>query len=163
MYGHGQLECGSKELIQDLEQYNTNYTIYNCNVVDCVDPTTHDTCGHSCRYCGKRDKHMKQCPCNGVEICDDNIYDINLVPEELCSSARLKEQSSFDVPHVDTNIKDKEYIIKYAGMGCVWYIRNNNSKYEYIFMHSDSMGQYGEDTSDVPRLNAFIYKYKLQI
>jgi hypothetical protein len=28
-------------------------------------------------------------------------------------------------------------------------------------MHSDSWGQYGEDSSDLPRYNAFKYGYKL--
>ena len=46
-------------------------------------------------------------------------------------------------------------------MGCMWYIRKNNNIDEYLFLHSDNMGQYGADTSDIPRLNAFIYEYKL--
>jgi len=48
-------------------------------------------------------------------------------------------------------------------MGSTWYIRNNNRNIEYLFMHSDSWGQYGDDTSDVPILNAFIDGYELEL
>ena len=41
--------------------------------------------------------------------------------------------------------------------------RNNNGTLEYFFMHSDSWGQYGEETSDVPRLRAFKENYEYQI
>jgi hypothetical protein len=56
------------------------------------------------------------------------------------------------------------YITFYGGMGCAWYARNNKitEKLEYFFLHSDSRGQYGDDSSDIPRLRAFTNAYKLQ-
>jgi len=62
------------------------------------------------------------------------------------------------------NIELGHYITFYGGMGCTWYARRNamNGGLEYFFMHSDCYGQYGEDTSDMPRMRAFIRGYKMQ-
>ena len=55
-----------------------------------------------------------------------------------------------------------EYKKSDGGMGCMWLIRNNiNNGNEYLFMHSDNWGQYGEDSSHLPRYKAFIYGYTL--
>jgi hypothetical protein len=50
-------------------------------------------------------------------------------------------------------------------MGCAWYARRNalnGGILEYFFMHSDCYGQYGDDSSDMPRMRSFIRGYKLQ-
>ena len=48
-------------------------------------------------------------------------------------------------------------------MGCTWLIRKNinTGNNEYLFMHSDNWGQYGEESSHLPRYKAFIYGYTL--
>ena len=47
-----------------------------------------------------------------------------------------------------------------AGMGCMFIARHNgtiqNQSVHRFFMHSDSWGQYGEQSSDVPRLVQFV-------
>jgi len=63
----------------------------------------------------------------------------------------------------DSDIQPGFYIDIYAGMDNYWYARNNNGTLEYIFMHSDSWGQHGEETSNVPRLRAFKEDYEYQI
>ena len=177
MFGHGIMECGNQDMIKKLEQYNNMRISNKCTINGCIDSHTHITEGHSCRYCNSRlptimdlgnsrlptimdlgnsrlptiientqSIHMKLCPNNGIKICDDitdfSNYIVSMVTKE-------------------NNLKNGEYLSKYAGMGCMWYIRKNNNKDEYFFLHSDNMGQYGADTSDIPRLNAFIYEYKL--
>ena len=152
-YGHGIMECDNNDLIEGLKIYYNDVIINDmCNVLDCDERNTHVTSGHSCRYCNKVSKHLKNCPVNGTEICDnyDQTNTIDSVQKDYIDMI-LKEK----------NLQKGDYILLYAGMGCTWYIRSNiiTGTIEYMFMHSDSWGQYGEDTSDVPRLNAFIYKY----
>ena len=50
-------------------------------------------------------------------------------------------------------------------MGCSWFVKRNGieDKISMFFMHTDSWGQYGADTSDLYRLNAFCYDYKLRL
>ena len=57
------------------------------------------------------------------------------------------------------NIVNDQYIEVGTSMGCIWYLRCNNYKLEYLFMHSDNWGQYGEETSDLPKYEKFIKKY----
>jgi hypothetical protein len=138
--GHGKVECNNKNLQNILNQYNKDTININdrCKYINCIDPETHKTDGHTCIYCHSANKHLKKCPIiNNYIIEDDNkFYDIK-----------------FD------KLQNGEYTNVYSGMGCTIFIRKNKDKLEYYFMHSDSWGQYGDDSSDVPILNSFIYKY----
>ena len=155
MTGHGQIECGNESLIENLKLFPVRTIQHPCNILGCVDPDTHTTRGHSCLYCDARisDNHLKYCPNNeittntikGNSICD-NLTDINY---------RLLEY----VKDIKMNIG--EYKHSDGGMGCSWYVRNNNGKNEYLFMHSDNWGQYGNESSHLPRYKAFIYGYML--
>jgi hypothetical protein len=157
LHGHGQIECGNENLIKELEQYKDD-RIYNwCEIEGCIDSHTHTTNGHSCLYCDKRisNSHLKCCPGNensngNVNSICDNVLDFN---------SKLLEHIE------DEKLNIGEYKKSDGGMGCMWLIRNNNSKNygnkEYLFMHSDNWGQYGEDTSHLPRYKAFIYGYTL--
>lgn len=152
MNGHGQMECSRKDLINELKEYNNDIINNPCTIPECQDKNTHNTKGHSCLYCDKRgiDEHLNYCPNNKNTHLENSICD-NL---ELFNSS-LKE-------HIDEiDIKCNEYKISNGGMGCVWLIRNNNNIKEYLFMHTDCWGQYGEETSHLPRYKAFIYGYNL--
>jgi hypothetical protein len=149
MYGHGQRECQNIDLIISLQKYYNDIMpndLY-CNVLNCMYPHTHSSENHSCLYCNKKDTHTKKCP--AIDISPNVIsFDFHeYIPNEIKT-----------IP-----IKIGYYIIKYGGLGCCWYIRNNNNKIEYFFMHSDSWGQYGENTSDLEKLNYFIHGYKLEL
>jgi hypothetical protein len=153
--GHGQIECGNENLIKELEIYKNDFVYYPCDLKDCMDSHTHTTDGHSCLYCESRvhNSHLKYCPNNdittntikGNSICDD-LLDFNSVLLEYIEDVKM-------------NIG--EYKKSDGGMGCMWLIRNNDGKNEYLFMHSDSWGQYGDDSSHLPRYKAFIYGYIL--
>ena len=56
----------------------------------------------------------------------------------------------------------KIFCILIAGMGCMMYVKRNDidKPLQYFFMHSDSWGQYGEETSEVPVLEKFMEGYK---
>ncbi len=148
-FGHGQVECGHENKYKALQQYFSDVIPSSqfCQVRNCSHPHLHKTSGHCCRYCGKHDRHMKECPINKPSYLFDDPKEVGLdITDEI----------------KNTNIKVGHYIMRYGGMGCFWYVRNNNRNIEYFFLHSDSMGQYGEDTSHIPRLNAFLYNYKWQ-
>lgn len=150
--GHGQNECKNQELLLKLEKNKGDFIRNFCTIPECIDSYTHTTKGHSCLYCDKRgaNNHLICCPNNKTTNFCNNICDDISNYDDL-----LKE----NIKEINVNIN--EYKITSAGMGCTWLIRNNNDNYEYLFMHSDNWGQYGEDSSDVPRYKAFIYGYNL--
>jgi len=149
-FGHGQQECEDQIKKNGLYKYNDdilNFSDY-CKVIGCKYPETHVTVGHCCLYCGKRENHMKLCPI--IDTSPIFTDPRNIESDEFISNI---EKNMIEIGH---------YMIKSTGMGCTWFVRNHNNKLEYIFMHSDSWGQYGEDTSDVPKLNCFCKGYKFQ-
>ncbi len=148
-FGHGQVECRDETKIKALQQYQSDVVSQSqsCKVHNCSHPRLHTTASHCCRFCGKRNQHMKLCPI---------IKPFNSFDDPKMVGSDITE----DVKKI--YIKNCHYIILYAGMGCTWYVRNNNRTIEYFFLHSDSQGQYGEDSSDIPRMNAFLYNYKWQ-
>ena len=150
--GHGQNECLIKELLIKLQKYNGDFIKKPCTVKDCIDVHTHTTEGHSCLYCDKRgvDEHLPHCPQNKTTTSINSIFD-----DITLFNSALKNYIE------DVNLKLNEYKIYDGGMGCSWIIRNNDDNNEYLFMHSDNWGQYGEDTSHLPRYKAFIYGYIL--
>jgi len=148
LFGHGRIECEDKRKKFLLQQYfsDTIPQQYRCTKPSCTYSESHTTIGHNCQYCGKIN-HMKQCP------------NINFNP--ILSDPKMQGMDiSDDIKKI--HIKCGYYIITYGGMGSTWYVRNNKTKIEYFFMHSDSWGQYGENSSDIPRLNYFIKGYKEQ-
>ena len=172
-YGHGILECGNDTMIENLKKsYNDRCSENICCIDDCVDRTTHTTVGHSCLYCNSRNLdsnkfnfkttdqlndrqyteeninycHLKNCPINGTNIID-NLNDVDI--ENMLKHTKVSD------------LKRGYYFLKQAGMGCMWFIRCNidSGNIEYLFMHSDCWGQYGDDSSDLPRYNAFTHRY----
>ena len=148
MLGHGQIECNNIDLINKLLEYNKHSVQTPCTIIECVDKNTHTIEGHDCLYCKSRKEHLKYCPCNGTTICDplDTIDIYNTLKDTMNEYV----------------LKEGYFVTKYAGQGCVWYIRNNimSKMYEYLFMHGDSWGQYGPNTDESPRYNAFVFGYK---
>ncbi len=148
-FGHGQVECGDENKYKSLQKYFSDVlpNLEFCQVRNCSHPHLHKTSGHSCRFCGKHQGHMKQCPIINPSYLFDDPKQVGLdITDEI----------------KNININIGHYVMRYGGMGSFWYVRNNNGNIEYFFLHSDSMGQYGEDTSHIPRLNAFLYNYNWQ-
>jgi len=151
-FGHGQVECDNKNNKKNMESFHDDVLHVNdyCTVEGCSFPETHKTDGHCCLYCGRRKYHMKQCP----SIDTSTIF---------TNPLRIPIESHIIQLAKDKNIGIGCYIIEHGGMGSTWFIRNHNGKLEYFFMHSDTWGQYGEDTSDMPKLNCFLRGYKHQL
>lgn len=157
LYGHGQIECANPERKAELIQFDTDILDVNlyCKNINCIDPDTHITNGHNCKFCYSKNLHKKRCPINtneNIPICDseEHLKQYNLDLDKIAFIHRLQIG---------------ECIQLLGCMGSTWYIRANidTVKIEYIMIHSDSWGQYGDDTTDVYRLNAFINNYTLRI
>jgi len=153
-YGHGQVECENLLAIRNLSFYYQETIPFDerCTEPMCDNRASHTVDGHVCVLCdGICGAHLNRCPNGGnsrVSVTDD--------PLSIGFDPRPNAESQ--------NIEFGHYITFYGGMGCAWYARRNasNGKLEYFFMHSDSYGQYGEYSSDVPRMRAFIRGYKMQ-
>jgi len=141
-FGHGQVECGNEELTNNLIQYFNDTIDIKCEVPNCSNNQTHTTDGHICIFCDKNiNMHLKVCPEYGIKVPDENI--------------RFGSFNEYEFLQLG------EYYERYVGMGCAQYVRRNKNSnlLESLFMHSDNWGQYGADTSDLPRYKAFIYEY----
>ena len=146
MLGHGQKECGNYEEIMKLNEYQYDRlpNLSQCSYQDCSYKEFHTSGGHCCPYCGSRNnKHMKKC----IKTYDQ----LN----QLLTVEYLFEDYKPDL----TGLTNNMYSVFSCGMGCSIYARNTNNIIEYYFMHCDNWGQYGEDTSDIPILNAFKLGY----
>jgi hypothetical protein len=154
-FGHGQMECKNDLLKLNLDKFDSDFIDIDlhCTINDCIDRCTHLTSGHNCRFCFERVLHKKKCPLN--------LSEQNLICDKL-SDYMLK--IDLDMIGSKYNLQIGECIRLFGGMGSSWYFRVNKYTYliEFIMMHSDSWGQYGSDTSDLYRLNAFTYEYKLR-
>lgn len=155
--GHGQMECGKLDEIELLKRFTGEIIENFCDISGCIDPYTHTTDGHSCLYCNKR--------CLEGDI-QSNIKHLNMCPLHLYNRNNICDNLDKFHHEMIENIKEVKlsmstYKSVFGSMGSIWYIRNNAGIHEYLFMHSDSWGQYGEDSSDLPRYNAFKYGYKL--
>ena len=156
--GHGQIECDNQNLIKELEIYKDDLINYPCDLKECIDFNTHTTNVHSCLYCDERiekgvQTHIKYCPMNENTTENNSVWD-NIL--------EFNKDITENIEDVKLNIR--EYKKVYGGMGCIWFVRSidgNDENNQYLFMHSDNWGQYGEDTSHLPRYKAFIYKYNL--
>jgi hypothetical protein len=97
----------------------------------------------TCEFCKKTGNlHIERCPNAGFPVCD-TINDIGPDFQYITQPA----------------IPQRMYMEFLLGQGCAYYVRNNNGTKEVFFLHCDSHGQYGDDTSDIPRYLAFIQGY----
>lgn len=134
-YGHGVIECRNPELKERLVQYNEDVLPEEsqCSYRGCTFSWSHTNHAHHCSKCGIRGRHS-------IYDCPIKLLDISVV---------LNIEDHF---HNMDNI----YFTKNAGMGCSIFIRKKNGVFESLFMHSDSWGQYGEETDDTPIYQSFI-------
>ena len=103
-----------------------------------------------CLFCKEdSDEHMRCCPLNKIQTSDNAVYDD--IAQFAHHTADMKKETK--------NLKKGGYIVVQASQGCCWYIRNNNGCKQYLFMHTDNWGQYGPETSHLPRYKAFIHTY----
>jgi len=140
-FGHGQMECGKEHLINSLYKFKDEILPVDiqCNIANCNSKLhtkeSHAKESQCCKYCKKNGNHLKNCPQLGVPVVDNPPF-WTLDPRKVT-----------DKQH---QLKEGLYLEFYGDMGSTWFARNNKNKIEFLFMHSDNWGQYGEDSSHVP-------------
>lgn len=139
--GHGQVECNNSQLKENLKQfYNDVLPIVNqCTIPNCHSKTTHNNDAHHCINCSRRHRES-ECIIQSIDT--------------HCSRFGL-DQSNI-IQFISNPINTNTYIYIYVGMGCYLYIRSDMKS---LFMHQDSLGQYGPSTDDTPILNTFLENY----
>ena len=100
--------------------------------------------------------------CGHICMCIECVKKLNTVTEVNNIITELSDHTINEALRKMGQLSGSIYVGVNAGMGCSWYVRRNSlsSNLEGFFMHSDSWGQYGENTSDVPQLEAFINGYQ---
>jgi len=137
-FGHGQLECGNIVKIYNLKPYLKEKIAdaKQCSVMGCKFKCNHTNKSHYCDKC-------------------DNIHSHDCIIQDLDTHIeRFDMLRTFNINLLDSH--NNVYVQSYVGMGCYVYIRKKNNILQSLFMHSDSWGQYGEDTNDQPILLRFI-------
>ena len=143
-YGHGRIECGNHQAIQMLRQHHNDrlHDDHHCELEGCKYPWSHTREAHHCHKC-KRIHRSTQCI----------IQDIDVLQRQW--RAHLDDR----VVHLITTFLQQnpdKFVKFYVGMGCDIYFKAKGTSAEGIFMHSDSWGQYGPETSDRPIFDKFI-------
>lgn len=121
-------------------------------------------CGHAClcSECLEQLDTTVQNPISSSLIRDDIVV-YNRGTEYIESNTLgLFENCLREALQILDNDNRKVFIQKYAGMGCLWFFRqeNSNSDIEGFFMHSDNWGQYGPLTDDRQKLDEFVLDYR---
>jgi hypothetical protein len=145
-YGHGVMECNDITKITQLHSI-PQHCIPKEKQCSCLYGSFHTIEGHICKSCKKFGHNYYDCKeVSCIAPQDDNDID--------SKTLRLIESRM-------SNIDGKIYMLFYTGMGCCYYAKRDcyGGIISLFFMHSDSWGQYGENTSDVPKLRAFLNGY----
>ena len=107
-----------------------------------------------CLYCKEDlDEHLRCCPLNKIKTNENMVYD------DITQFAHYHTDEIAFIKKETKNLKKGDYMVVQASQGCCWYIRNNNGCKQYLFMDADNWGQYGPETSHLPRYKAFIHTY----
>lgn len=141
---------GSESKNADKKTFN----IKPCSVKGCVDQNTHTKFNHACLYCDEEDEdcHLHRCPLNKIQTDENTRYDdISKFPQFATEIAKINKKTK--------NLNRHEYTVIPLEQGCACYVRNNAGYKQYLFMYTDDWGQYGQNTSHLPRYKAFIHTY----
>lgn len=151
-YGHGKTECKDSKLQAALKNKNEKlpkelYCKHNCKY-----KKLHTTAGHHCFVCGGN---------HTAKDCDDlDDGKVHLVNKDLHKDEKFEIMLYSNMKLIN-KIPGKIYIVVPGGQGHMVMIRRNGlgRRARGFFMHSDSWGQYGKETSDQPQMKKFLNGY----
>jgi len=135
-FGHGQMECGNPEaegLLVLVEDTLLPHSM-QCNMSGCMNQQTHTRESHHCHHCFRQDHGERDC------IISEIFY----------------YHGKYTNLEYNLRVLDNIFFKEPSGMGSIIYIRKKEGILKFLVMHSDNWGQYGDHTSDIPRLNKFI-------
>lgn len=152
-HGHGMVECSNNRLVENLHAFHGETTPGEfCDFPDCPNPHTHSRNAHHCRRCGRRNHADINCIIQSYNVHRTRFYDDVYLRNFSVSAFVADLQSS----HLNSGTVPIQ-----LSMGCMLYVRcriiDNNTDPELmsLFLHNDSHGQYGPETSDLPILEEF--------
>ena len=110
-----------------------------CIVYGCGNPNSHSTPEHCCGTCQKKGHGRVEC---------GNSHALNYL-----KNSEIKKYDSYDrikffgeekLNNIKTVLRKGQYTYVYGGLGSTIYIRRvYKDRFEYLFMHQDDWGQYG--------------------
>ena len=110
-----------------------------CTLSGCKYNWSHNKTSHQCKKCLQNGEHTtSKCPINDYY---DSVSNWNLPQNEIVEFFQRHGEG---------------FIEYYVGMGCILYIKKMNNEITTMFLHSDSHGQYGPHTNDLPTRDFFI-------
>ena len=149
--GHGQMEhfsqkvddmgCPGHEWHNVLSRCRDHKMPDNlqCTLSGCKYKWSHNKASHQCKECLRYGEHTtSNCPISNFH---SSVLRWSLPEREICDFFGGYGNG---------------YIEFYVGMGCILYIRKIDNEMKTMFLHSDSHGQYGPGTSDLPTRDFFI-------
>ena len=147
-FGHGQIECGNHGKIDYLSKYNDEIMPVHiqCSFNGCLHKHNHIKDAHHCHKCLRK---------HSPDDCIIQTYDKLVERYGFEGTLQNFDITNFRLYH-QTSPYPKSYTKIFLGMGCCAFIRNINGEILTIFMHSDSWGQYGHTSSDLPIYVKFI-------
>jgi hypothetical protein len=110
-----------------------------------------------CAYCDNTgtNYHLRYCPANPYGKNGEN----SIIDDIHCPEFRWRTKGFNGSKMNSIRLTNGRYAVICSEMSNSWIIRNNQGEYQYLFMHGDNWGQYGKDTSHLPRYKAFIDGY----
>ena len=158
IHGHGQVECGNNTKIEYLKQFfdETMRRDEICKIMGCNDKYSHKSSAHQCGKCNRRGHDLDSCIIQPLDKAIQYYREIDRHNYIHLFNTLITR----DKHNIETQFNGI-YIIFPMGQGCQMYIKCDLEMQTIttLFMHGDSWGQYGEQTSDVPILDAFIENY----
>lgn len=163
--------CGDRHSEQNCKDINIPTYSFKCPV--CRTPNTL-TCFQTkvsgsndrCVICLEKNVQIYNPNCGHICMCESCMHTLSESSIDI-KTADPNNPTPFDrlFTSAENALRDLEmvYTTSYAGMGCQMYLRRTrkDSPIEGFFMHNDSWGQYGPQTDDRPKLNAFKYGYRM--
>jgi hypothetical protein len=130
--------------------------IEECKMKQCRYRTTHTTAQHKCHKCNGNHSMLD---CNSYNKTN---YLPNLIYSNGDASNLMTNNLIKDILNTLADTKGKIYTERYAGMGNMLYIKRDNvdMPLNIFFLDNNNCGQYGPETNDLPKLEAFLKTYK---
>ena len=129
-----------------------------CIVYGCGNPNSHSTPEHTCGNCQKKGHGRVECGnSQSIEYLKNNKDDKN--SKKYDAYDRIKFFGEEKLNSIKTVLQNRHYKSVYSGLGSSIYIRRvYKDRFEYLFMHQDDWGQYG-NTQRFDLYKEFIKNY----
>lgn len=148
-FGHGVMECENNRSVENLAMFHHEVTPgRRCTFHECPNPETHTNSSHHCHRCGRHGESAINCIIQPYNVHRGRFYDDPYL-------------NHFEINDFIRDLNGRNGVVPiFIGMGCTLWVRvrfqiNDEPELMSLFMHSDAYGQYGEDSNDLPRLEAF--------